>query len=349
MRVSYGLLAVLAVLALAPPAKAADVVGVADQSAAMFSNPFYKRLDPKVSRLIVSYDAVRSNTFEVAYIDEWMRAVRASRIEPLISFNHSRGCYDEKGIPHTKACRLPSAKRYRLAFNAFRRRYPDVKVYSPWNEANHRSQPTEKRPDRAADYYNVVRNSCRGCTIVAADVLDQGGMTQWLKAFRKRAKGKPQLWGLHNYQDVNNYTTDGTKEMLRAVPGQVWLTETGGIVAFGKRRPFSPSRAAKATRFMFRLAKSSPRITRLYIYSWFGTLRTATFDAGLVTVTGKPRAGYQVVRRTLGKPGGNPKPPPTPPPPPPPPPSQGDPPPDNPPPPPPNNPPPTCPLNLPIC
>ena len=319
MRRGCCVLVCLAVAFAAAPARApaADVVGIADQSAAMFYSPYFKRLDVHVSRLIVSWDAVRRNTFEVPVIDEWIAAAAAAKIEPLIAFNHSRGCYDGRRIPKTYACRLPSVADYRKAFLAFRRRYPDVRVYSPWNEANHHSQPTAKRPDRAASYYNVVRKYCRGCKIVAADVLDQPKMGRYLKAFQKRAKGRPRIWGLHNYQDTNNYTTSGTREMLRSVKGDIWLTETGGIVKFGRRR-FNPRRAAVATKFMFKLARSHKRVKRLYIYKWSGERRSARFDAGLVSFSGTPRPAYHVVARHLGRPGGNPEPEPVPPPPPPP-------------------------------
>jgi hypothetical protein len=331
------LAALVAGLAAAPAARGADVVGIADQSAAMFASPHFQRLDVQVSRLIVSYDAVMRGTFEVAEIDTWMAAARRAHVQPLVSFNHSRGCYDGHGVVRRKACRLPSVKRYRRAFGFFRRRYPRVSVYSPWNEINHVSQPTARRPKRAAQFYNVVRKNCRGCTIVAADVLDQRGVGRYLRRFRRHAKGRPRLWGLHNYRDTNHGTRKGTRAILRAVKGKVWLTETGGIVAFGRSLPYDPRRAARAERHMFRLARSSRRITRLYIYNWFGVPRTERFDSGLVDPLGEPRPAYRVVHRHLARPGGNPEPPPSdapppppgppPPEPPPPPPGGGDPPP----------------------
>jgi len=239
----------LALMAVAPaPAGAADRIGIADQEARMFSNPFFRALDVQIYRLIVSYDAILSGTFEVAEVDAWMRAARAARVEPLITFGHSRGCYDGERILDRKACRLPSVARYANAFEAFRDRYPDVDVYSPWNEINHRSQPTARHPKRAAEFYNLVRRRCEGCTVVAADILDQAGMASYLRAFQRYARGAPRLWGLHNYRDTNNATTAGTRRMLRLVKGRVWLTETGGIVKFGRGRPYNPERAARATR-----------------------------------------------------------------------------------------------------
>jgi hypothetical protein len=321
---------------LSAPAQAVPVIGIGDQSATMFVNPYFQQLDVRVSRIIVSYDAVMLGTAEVNAVDAWMRAARAAGVQPLVALNASRGCFDGVGVVKRPACRLPSVERYRRAFRAFRTRYPDVGDVTPWNEANHRSQPTDTRPDQAAAYYRVVRADCRGCTIVAADILDEPGMVKWMTGFRaalrKAGTPTPRLWGLHNYQDVNNGTTSGTRRMLRIVPGTIWLTETGGIVNLGKHRPFNPMRAAKATTFMFKLAAASPRLARLYIYNWNGAPRQARFDAGLTDSRGKPRPAFYVVKKVLKRKGGNPKPttpdpsspPPTSPPPSPPPPAPSD-------------------------
>lgn len=309
VRVLVTLLTLLVCATAAPAARAADVVGIADQSAGMFSNPFFEQLDVRVSRLIVSYDAVLRGTFEVADVDDWMSEARRTDVEPLIAFGHSRGCYDgtRRRILRIPRCGLPSVARYRQAVSSFRRRYPDVRVYSPWNEVNHVSQPTSDAPKRAAEFYGVVRRSCNRCRVVAADILDQPGMASYLRSFRRHVKGSPRLWGLHNYQDTNDFESAGTRRMLRLVPGEIWLTETGGIVRFG-RRPFDLRRAARATRYMFELAASNRRITRLYIYNWTGVNRDERFDAGLTTPSGRPRPAYHVVRQQLKRRGGNPRP-----------------------------------------
>jgi hypothetical protein len=95
--------------------------------------------------------------------------------------------------------------------------------------------------------------------------------------------------------------------MLATVPGQVWLTETGGIVRFaGSRlRKYSPARAASRTKFMFKIVRKfsvrragmRSRITQLYDYTWFGEPRGARFDAGLVNPDGTPRKAYRVFRK----------------------------------------------------
>jgi len=301
--------AALGALLAAPSADAAQrpAIGIADQNSAMFFNPMYRKLPvARFSRVVVSYDALirGKRHWEIPYIDHWLATARAQGIEPLLTLNHSRGCFvNGKRLKRKKRCKLPSVKRYDKAVRKFRKRYPWVRTWSPWNEINHLSQPTENRPDRAAAFYNVVRRRCRGCTIVAADVLDQPGVGRYLRRFRRhaiRGFGNPRLWGLHNYQDANDYTTDGTREALRAVPGKFWLTEVGGIVKLGKKRPFKPSRAAKATKYMFKLARRYRRVTRVYIYNWVGGRRNRIrFDSGLTTPAGRARPALKVVRKYL--------------------------------------------------
>ena len=112
--------------------------------------------------------------------------------------------------------------------------YGWVRTIGVWNEANHRSQPTFRYPDQAARFFNIVRKRCHGCHIVAADVIDDANMVRWLTQFRAVARGA-HLWGLHNYRDGNprrGQRYGGTKLLLKTVRGQVWHTETGGIVRF---------------------------------------------------------------------------------------------------------------------
>jgi hypothetical protein len=191
---------------------------------------------------------------------------------------------------------------------AFDDRYPWVRTYSAWNEVNHVSQPTFARPRLAARYYSVLlrEGRRRHFRVMAADVLDTSNMRSYLRAFLRLAPGRPRLWGLHNYQDVNRVTSGDTREMLATVPGEVWLTETGAIVKLGDSPQFaySEARAASRTRWMFRLAGrfDSPRrglrstLTRLYVYKWFGEPPGARFDAGLVGFDGTPRPAFYVVR-----------------------------------------------------
>jgi hypothetical protein len=106
---------------------------------------------------------------------------------------------------------LPKAKEFRRAAAAFRKRYPWVKTYIAWNEANHCSQPTCKKPERAAQYYDALRAVCRGCTVVAPAVLDQPNMVKWLARFRKAAKS--------SRGSTRCTTTSTSTACARAAPG----------------------------------------------------------------------------------------------------------------------------------
>src|SRR4029450_77107 len=114
------------------------------------------------------------------------------------------------------------------------------------NEENHRSQPTFRDPEQAARFFNIVRKRCRGCRVVAADVIDDANMVRWVSKVRVVGRGgRPS--GPHNYRDSNprrGQRYGGTKLLLKTVPGKVWLTETGGIVRFllpDRRPPFPAS------------------------------------------------------------------------------------------------------------
>ena len=289
-------------LAAAPEkSDAAVLVGVGDQDASMFTDPLFTQLGIKRARYFPSWN-VAQRPQEAGWLDQWLAQASATGTEPLISFNVALGSACPK-----RPCKLPSVSQYTRAFKAFRKRWPQVKVVNPWNEANHRSQPTFKNPKRAAQYYNVVRKYCKRCKIVAADVIDETNMERWLKVFKRTAK-KPRIWGLHNYRDTNKrkgQKLGGTKRLLKAVKGEVWLTETGGIVKFVLPNghtlfPQSERRANSATKRMFALAKRyRKRIKRLYIYHWKQSSSDNRFDAGLIRRDGSARPAYSTVRAQL--------------------------------------------------
>jgi hypothetical protein len=292
----------LGALLLAVPATShATLFGFSEQQAAMFSNPLYKKLKKaKVARYIAPYDvAVDRNPRDKALLDAWMAGARADGVRVLVSFYYDRD----------KPLKLPSVSRYTAAMKAFKAAYPDVRDISPWNEAN-RDARREKRfagPSAkvAAKYYLAARKVFKGSKIVGLDILDGTKINEtlrYIRTFRKATRSHPnKVWGVHNYSDTNRFTTSKTKAILRAVPGEVWLTETGGLVRFGRGFPRSETRAAKALKFMFKLAASNRRIKRLYIYQWTGDKPSAVFDAGLVAPDGKKaRKGYAVVKRKLG-------------------------------------------------
>jgi hypothetical protein len=265
-------------------------IGIGDQGASMFSSPLFRALGIRHARLLVPYDAM-SVGFERPLVAAWMAGAKAAGVEPFVTFGHSR----------VHPTRLPSVAAYTRAIDVFRARYPQVTTYAAWNEINHKSQPTANAPARAAAYYNALRARCSGCTIVAGDLLDQAGAERYLARYVPHLAGTPRLWGLHNYSDTNRFRSTGTRAFLRAVKGDVWLTETGGVASFGRAFGFDLERQARAITYMVSLARSSKRIARLYIYNWTGAPRNARFDAGLTNPDGSPRPAYAALKRALGR------------------------------------------------
>jgi hypothetical protein len=303
-----GIVTLLVALLLATsPADASYRVGMSEQEPAMFSSPAWQALRLKLVRYIVPWDW--ATTGQQAEIAAFMNTARAHGQRVLVTFSAHRGCFNGNRYSRSAVCRPPSASAYRKAVGTFDDRYPWVRVYSAWNEVNHISQPTFARPRLAVRYYRVLRRASRHrhFRVLAADVLDTSNLRPYLRAFLRHAPGHPRLWGLHNYQDVNRRSTVGTRTMLETVRGKVWLTEANGIVRFGNSPQFrySEARAARRTQWMFRLATRygtrrrgmRSRITRVYVYQWFGAVPGARLDAGLVDRDGRPRAAYYVVRR----------------------------------------------------
>jgi len=264
------------------------VVGIGEQNPPMFADPQFTALKIEDARLVVSYDAVAVR-FERQLVDAWLAEARRTGVRPFVTFGHSR--------VHPK--KLPSVAEFRAAFRAFHKRYPQVDTYAPWNEINHASQPTAKAPARAAQYYDVVEAECDGCTVLAGDLLDQPGMTRYLAAYRRALRATPRIWGLHNYADSNRFRKSGLGALLDAVPGDVWLTETGGIVKFGRNFPRDEQRAGRAVAYALRLAAGTPRVKRIYLYNWTGAKPADRFDSGLVGPDGKPRPGYRELEQAL--------------------------------------------------
>jgi hypothetical protein len=288
-------LTVLAFALLAVPAAArAPVVGIGDQHPHMFSDSHFLRLGVTHSRLLLPWDWYR-DPFAVAETDGWMRAARTAGVKPLVAFNRT---WREGGDR-----RLPSLTLYKKSFRLFRARYPEVREFSAWNEANHSLQPTAHKPRAAARFFNAMRRGCRSCTIVAADVLDSRDMLGWIKTFKRYAP-QARIWGVHNYKDAND-GTNSTKALLKAVRGQVWLTETGGILRLkpqpgsrGNGRRSTRAKQAAAVKRVYEIAAGNRRITRIYFYEWQAQ-PAQRWDSAFLNADGSLRPAYHALKRGL--------------------------------------------------
>lgn len=297
----------LVAIGLPSTASAAYRIGLSEQNAAVFDNPAFQASGVKRVRYILSWDAYR-NDYEMDDLELFIAKARQRGAEPFIHLSASRGCWSNNRYKRSKQCRAPSPKRYYRAVKKYRRAFPDVKVWGVWNEANHKSQPTARSPKRAARYADLMRRACKKCTVVGLDVLDQRGMARYVKRFRRHVRRTPRITGLHNYTGVKNNSTRELRQVLKLMPGAVWLTETGGVVKFGSSE-YSPKRAATHLKRMFRHANRfdrrrkgyRSRVTRVYVFKWYGEQQGARFDAGLVDPDGTPRPGLEVFLRTADK------------------------------------------------
>jgi len=288
-------IAAIALFALPAAAGAAAplVVGIGEQNAGMFASKPWYQLGARDVRYVVGWDALNVR-WQRAEIDAYMAAAENAGARVLLGFGHARS-------PRRARRRmLPSPKRFRREFVRFRKRYPFIRTYLTWNEANHRSQPTWNHPRVVGRYYDVLRNNCPGCTVVGPAVLDTLAMPRWVRTVERSARHRIGIWAIHNYIDANRFRTSGTLSLLRATRAKIWFTETGGLVRRdnGSKIEFanSPKHAVRATRWVFKLARLSPRIRRVYFYHWTAPKRNATWDSALTDRRGRARPALRVLR-----------------------------------------------------
>jgi hypothetical protein len=291
-------------------ASSSFLTGIGDQQTNMFTNPLWLRLHTKIARYIAPYDAaVRPYSLQLAR--EWIGEAEADHQQVLVAFYHSE-------YTPTK---MPSVAVYQRDVKKFVALFPKVKQYQAWNEANRgtiveivkgkrHTALVSPSASQSAQYYKALRAVCRSCSLTGLDILDGPSVSpslRYIAAYKHEIARlrlpMPKLWGLHNYSDTNRFQSTRTRAILAAVPGQVWLTETGGIVQFGSTFPNKKgaglTRAAKALSYMFKIASSNSRIKRLYIFQWSGATGAARFDAGLTDPSYLPRPGYVVVCKQL--------------------------------------------------
>ena len=267
---------------LAPAAEARPLVGIGDQHATAYKDRAMRKIGLRTARLAIAWDW-HKDPYTVQRTDEWIAAVRAARMRPLITFN--------RNWRHSGRHQIPSVKRYVRSFRMLRARYPHVREFSPWNEPNAKEQPFVRKPARAARYFNAMRRACRRCTVLAGDVKDGSKMVAWLKTYKRHVRGA-KVWALHNYKDATR-KRGGTEDFLRTVRGRVWLTETGGIRNRGGLKG-----QAKAVRRVFGLARKSKRIRRIYFYQWRHDGRRG-WDSAFVSKNGKRRPAFYALRAEL--------------------------------------------------
>ncbi len=293
-------------LLLVLPATAAaryDVrVGVGDQNIEMFDQQLFQDAKIKRVRYFVPWDIVRHRS-ELKRAEAFVERAQEDGIDVVVHISTNN--------LEIKRGHLPSKKGYKRLIKKLVRdlRPLGVDEWGVWNEANHPSQPTWNHPKRAAQYYKMMRKVCRGCTIVALDVLDQRGVEKYIDRFYRALphwmRRQARIVGIHNYGDVNRKKSSGTRSIMHQVRKHVhspryWLTETGGIVKLGRTFRCSERRAAHRLNYLFRLLKKyRHQIDRAYVYNWFGADCETRMDTGIVDADGSKRPSYTALRRGL--------------------------------------------------
>ncbi len=281
---------------------ASYMTGIGDESPEMFGNPLWRQLHTRIARYIAPYDAA-VHPYSLTKATVWIHAAEREHQQVLVAFYHSE-------YTPTK---LPSVASYQRDVQKFVKLFPHVRQYQSWDEANRGNVPhafSSPSAVAAAKYYQALLRVCKHCTVIGLDVLDQANISptlSYIAAFKSEI-GRlrtimPTIWGLHDYSDVNRLESVRTRTIAAALRGQVWLTETGGIVQFGgefpNRHGSGLTRAAKVIKYMFALAGAVSQIKRLYVYDWTGGVNATRFDAGLTNSHHQPRPGYVVVCRQL--------------------------------------------------
>jgi hypothetical protein len=273
--------------------------GLSDYEPSTFVDPRVGELGIHLARDVVPWNVALSSRGRQK-VTAWLYTVaHAYHITPFITFQHA----DNNG-------RAPSPGQFLTAFLRFRKLFPWVKEFSPWDEATHTTQPTAHNPYLAAAYYNVLAAHCSGCEIAAPDILDSDGNVEaWVGSFLERAHPYPKIWPFNPYHSVSVGNPELIENFLAAVRGQVWFSEVGGVVWWrfkGRLIQHSEAYAARVATNIFQFSKLSSRITRVYYYHWRspgnpkkGVGRKATWDAGLVRSNGAARPALLVVAREL--------------------------------------------------
>ena len=273
------------------------LIGLSDNRPETILDPRFGKSGIKRIRVQVPYDDIVNGGIRVRYLDHWFGIAKRHGIEPLVAF------YRSVRSRHL----LPSAATYRRNFRLFRKRYPWVRHFSTWDEANFpAAQPTGDEPRRTAEYYRAARRECSGgrCIVLTAGFRADGSAhsASWLDEFNRHIGRGPHTWGLVAHPDVNRFQDLYTRDFLARTQGPVWVTEVGAVNFFGRGLPPSISRQTRAMRYMMSdYPRVSRRIRRMYIYHWRAAPGNDLFDSALLSVAGKPRPAYRIFFEALGR------------------------------------------------
>ena len=204
------------VVEITPPVTASPCAWVA-----LFSSPQFKQLHVHTVRNMIFWNvAVMRNKTPLNNLKVWLAAAKRAHLAPLISFAGNGNL-------------IPSTKTYTTAIRAFIRIFPQVKLYTPWNEPDWIYRPKlANHPKLAASYYNALVKYCHGCTVAAGDVYRAANqrLGSWVRSYAKWLHPRPKAWAIHPYNDVRTHTTKQLQAFQKVTKGPIWFDEISGVL-----------------------------------------------------------------------------------------------------------------------
>jgi hypothetical protein len=284
---------ILVVGAVAAPAASAapPKVGLADQNGSAYQNPLFKVMGITYGRVTIPWNAATTTGFRRTDADNVINAMKADGVEPI-------------AVIGSRNSGRPTPSSYKRAVAALIKRYPTVKYWSPWNEAN-LTNFTKGNPKLVAGWTKTLNAACKKatpkCTVASPTVLDETSIGPWFKkylSYLPRSQ-RPKIWLMHNYMDANRFRVKNGKPFLVAAKkarAQVWIVETGGLIrGTGKNsRKWKKGQAQQVKVFNWLtgpLPRQYPVVKRVYIYQWQAP-PNGNWDSGILSPAGVPREVY---------------------------------------------------------
>jgi len=144
-----------------------------------------------------------------AHFQEWHDRALADHCEMSVAFK-AVNQHHQTNSPKI----VPSETEYENGFKAFRKAYPDVHVFSMWNEPNNdEGAETSLTPEEAAKFFLLARKNCKpqdGCHVAAGDFASWHG---WMGGVEMQCSNDPDKLCDHgSYLDNFKYQVDHFSE-----------------------------------------------------------------------------------------------------------------------------------------
>ena len=263
------------------------------------ARPAFPRHGDQARAQAVPYDEVETGGPALDRAGHLVRQPRKTGVEPLVSFY--RSSRDEDAAARR-------VKEYRRHFRRFRERYPWVRLFSTWNEANFAAaQPTGRDP---AAHRPLLPRCAAECAAGAA--RSSRPTSARTAAPSRRAGCGSSSAGWAGPSHLGPRVLPGREPPRRLPHAPVPASDRGpGLGGRGGRDPLLRARAAAVDpapdprdalpddRLPARVAAPE----RMYVYHWRAAAGDTLFDSGLLSADGVPRPAYRIFTSAIHKSG----------------------------------------------